>query len=91
MTLRVPILVASSLLQNVQRDGLQLLVFKKHVDVVLRNTVYWGNIGGGWRLDWMILEVFPNLADSMVLFCEPQAQQPLSNSQVGNGAEETIS
>ena len=25
-----------------------LEVFKKHLDVVLRDMVYWGNIGGGW-------------------------------------------
>ena len=42
-----------------------LEVFKKHLDVVLRNTVQWGNTGGRW--DNLILEVFSNLGDSMIL------------------------
>ena len=27
-------------------ESLTLQVFQKHLDVVLRDTVYWGNIGG---------------------------------------------
>ena len=35
-------------------DSLFLEVFKKHLDVVLRDTVemvYWGNIGGRWTVE----------------------------------------
>ena len=43
-----------------------LEVFKKHSDVVLRDMVQWEILMIGDRLDWMILEVFCNLGDSMV-------------------------
>jgi len=43
-----------------------LKVFKKHVDVVLRDMVSGILLVAGGRLDWMILEVFCNLGDSMV-------------------------
>jgi len=44
-----------------------LEVFKKGVDVVLRNTVQWAVlVVGGW-LGWVCLEVFPKLNDSMRL------------------------
>ena len=41
-------------------------VFKKHLDVVPRDTVYWEILVVGGQLDWMILEVFSNLGDSMI-------------------------
>ena len=44
-----------------------LEVFKKHLDVVLRDVVWWEILTVGGRLDWMILEVFSILSDSMVL------------------------
>ena len=38
---------------------------QKHLDVVLREVVYWEIlVVGGW-LDWMILVAFSNLGDSM--------------------------
>ena len=40
-----------------------LEVFKKHLDVVLRDMVSWGDTGGKW-----ILEVFSNL-HSMIPHC----------------------
>ena len=41
--------------------------FKKHVDVVLRDMVSWEILViAGW-LDWMILEVFSSLGDSVIL------------------------
>ena len=47
-------------------ESLFLKVFKKHLDVVLRDMVKWEMLMiGGW-LDWMILEVFSNLGDSMI-------------------------
>jgi len=42
-------------------------VFKKKVDVVCRDMVYWATLVVGEWLDWMILEVFSNLNDSMLL------------------------
>jgi len=47
-----------------------LKVFKKHVDVVLRDMVSGNLLVAGGRLDWMILEVFCNLGDSMILWWE---------------------
>jgi len=35
--------------------------------VVLRNMVYWKILMIGNWLDWMIMEVFSNLGDSMIL------------------------
>ena len=50
-------------------ESLSLEAFNKHLDIVLRNMVQWGIlVKGGW-LDWMILEVFSNLDDSMILSC----------------------
>ena len=47
-------------------ESLTLKVFKEHLDIVLRDMVYWEIlVVGGW-LDWMILEVFSNLGDSMI-------------------------
>ena len=44
-----------------------LVVFKEHLDVVLRDMVWREPLmKGGW-LDWMILCVFSNLSDSMIL------------------------
>ena len=42
-----------------------LEVFKKNEDVALRDVVS-GHGGGGLGLDWMILEVFSNLNDSVI-------------------------
>ena len=39
-------------------------MFKTHVGVALMGMVS-GHGGGGLRLDWMILDVFSNLNDSM--------------------------
>jgi len=50
--------------------SLSLEMFKKHLDVVLRDMVQWEIlVVGGW-LDWMLLEVFSNFGDSMISkFC----------------------
>jgi len=41
-------------------------VFRKRSDVVIWDVVQWEIlVVGGW-LDWMILEVFSNLGDSMI-------------------------
>ena len=37
---------------------LSLEMFKKHLDVVLRDMVEWEKLVMGGRLDWMVLEVF---------------------------------
>jgi len=42
-------------------------VFKKCLDVVLRNIVKWEMLIRG-QLDWMILEVFFNVGDSVSLY-----------------------
>ena len=52
-------------------ESAYLEVFKKCSDVVLREMVYWENIGGRGQLDCMTLEIFSNLGDSMIL-CRPQ-------------------
>ncbi|XP_025006024.2 uncharacterized protein LOC112532354 [Gallus gallus] len=43
-----------------------LEVFRRHRDVSVRDTVS-GHGGGALGLDWMVLEVFSNLHDSMIL------------------------
>ena len=48
-------------------ESLPLEVFKKHSDVVLRDVVYWEILMIGEQLDWMILEVFSNFGNSMIL------------------------
>ena len=48
-------------------ESLALEVFKEHLDVVLRDMVQWEiSVISGW-LDWIILMVFSNLGDSMIL------------------------
>jgi len=48
-------------------DSAKKIHFKKHVDVVLRDMVSWEILViAGW-LDWMILEVFSILGDSVIL------------------------
>ena len=42
-------------------------VFKERVGVVLKDMVQWALLVVGRQLNWMILEVFSNLNDSMVL------------------------
>ena len=44
-----------------------LEVLKNHLDVVLRDMVQWGILVVGGQLDWMILEVFSHLGDSLQL------------------------
>lgn len=44
-----------------------LEVFKNCVDVVLRDMIQWEISVVGRQLDWIILEVFSNLGDSMIL------------------------
>ena len=44
-----------------------LEVFRKHLDVVLRDLVYVEILVVHGQLDWMVLEVFSNLGDSMIL------------------------
>ena len=44
-----------------------LVVFKEHLDVVLRDMVFREQLVMGEWLDWMILWVFSNLSDSMIL------------------------
>jgi len=47
-----------------------LEVFKKHLDVALKDMVLWEILVVGGQLDWMILEVFSSLGkfyDSMIL------------------------
>ena len=50
-----------------------LEVFKKHLDIVMRDMVYWEILVIGRQLDWMILEVFSNLGDSMILILRASA------------------
>ena len=40
-------------------------VFKKHLVVVLKDMVEWGTLVIGEWLDWMTLEVFSNIGDSI--------------------------
>ena len=47
-------------------ESLSLEVFKKHLDVLLRDMVSWEMVIGGW-LDRRIMEVSSNLGDSMIL------------------------
>lgn len=49
-------------------ESLSLRVFKERFDVVLRDMVYWVILVIGLWLDQMILEVFLNLNDSMILY-----------------------
>ena len=44
-----------------------LEVFKKHLDIVLRDMVSWGNTGDSWMVRLDDLEVSSNLGDSMIL------------------------
>ena len=44
-----------------------LEVFKKQLDVVLRDMIQWEILVTGRQLDWIIIEVFSNLSDSMIL------------------------
>ena len=44
-----------------------LEVFQSRVDVALR-TWSVGMVGVGWWLDFVILEIFSNLNDSVILF-----------------------
>jgi len=59
-----------------------LEVFKKHPVVVLRDMVWWEILVVGGQLNWMILEVFSNLCDSMILwfhyagFIQPKSNLP---------------
>ena len=48
-------------------ESLTLEVVSEHLDVVLRDMVEWELLVVGGRLDWVILEVFSSLGDSMIL------------------------
>lgn len=48
-------------------ESLFLEVFKVRVNAVLRDMAYWAILVVGWRLDWMILEDFSYLSDSIIL------------------------
>ena len=48
-------------------ESLSLEVFKKRVDVVRRNMVYWAILVVGRKLDSVILAVFFNLYDSIIV------------------------
>jgi len=41
-------------------------VFKKHLDIVLRDIVWWRNIGGRWTVGLDILEIVSSHGDSMI-------------------------
>ena len=58
----------SGLLRKVV-ESLTLEVFKKHLDVLPRGCGLVGNIGDIviGQLDWMVLEVFSNLGNSMIV------------------------
>ena len=56
-----------SLCTLLNHEGLRREIHKKCLDVVLRDTVQWEILVKGGRLDWMTLEVFFKLADSMIL------------------------
>jgi len=48
-------------------ESSSLEVFKTHLDVVLEYIVQQEILVVGGRLNWMILEVFSSLRDSMIL------------------------
>ena len=58
-----------------------LVVFKERLDAVLRDMV-WREplVMGGW-LDWMILWVFSNLSDSVIV-CFYENHSPLSHHRL---------
>jgi len=43
-------------------------VFRKYLDVVLRDMVYWEILLIGRQLDWMTLDIFSILGDSIILY-----------------------
>ena len=47
-------------------ESSSLEMFKKCLYVVPRDMVYWEILMVGGQLDWMILEVFSNLGDSII-------------------------
>jgi len=66
-------------------ESLFLEVFKNHGDMSLRDMVsgHGGGKGLGW--DWMSVEVFSNLNDSMILM-----RAVLSTSRSSNGETEIV-
>ena len=66
-------------------ESLFLEVFKNHGDMSLRDMVSGHGGGNGLGLDWMIVEVFSNLNDSMILM-----RAVLSTSRSSNGETEIV-
>ena len=61
-----------------------LTIAKSCLNVVLRDMVYWGITDGSGWLDWMILEVFSNLGDFMILGVTKELPYHKSMPQIQN-------
>ena len=48
-------------------ESLSLEMFKKHLEIVPQDMVWWEILLIGGLLDWVILEVFSHLNDSMTV------------------------
>ena len=58
-----------------------LKVLQKHLDVVLRDMVWWGNTVVGRQLDCMISEIYSDLDDSMIIRLDSNSKITNSNCQ----------